>query len=293
LQKVQTEVGESALSILRSPQPAPIELILTTLINEIRAYEEGFDLILDDYHIIDARPIHSAITFLLDYLPPHTRLIIAGRSDPPLPLSRLRDGGELTEIRVSDLRFTPDEAAVFLNEVMNLGLSPDDVASLETRTEGWIAGLQLAALSMQGRDDVAAFISAFAGDDRYVVDYLSKRFASVSPKGSGTSCCKRPFSTGSAAHCATLSPAGKIEPGRRRRLWGEATCLWFRWMPNVSGIVIITYSQMFSRRIRWRSSPIERPSCISGQVSGMRRTALRLMLSVMHWPPKISSGRRD
>ena len=210
MQKVQTEVGESALSILRSPQPAPIELILTTLINEIRAYEEGFDLILDDYHIIDARPIHSAITFLLDYLPPHTRLIIAGRSDLPLPLSRLRDGGELTEIRVSDLRFTPDEAAVFLNEVMNLGLSPDDVASLETRTEGWIAGLQLAALSMQGRDDVAAFISAFAGDDRYVVDYLSKRFASVSPKGSGTSCCKRPFSTGSAAHCAMLSPAGKI-----------------------------------------------------------------------------------
>ena len=210
MQKVQTEVGESALSIPRSPQPAPIELILTTLINEIRAYEEGFDLILDDYHIIDARPIHSAITFLLDYLPPHTRLIIAGRSDPPLPLSRLRDGGELTEIRVSDLRFTPDEAAVFLNEVMNLGLSSDDVASLETRTEGWIAGLQLAALSMQGRDDVAAFISAFAGDDRYVVDYLSKRFASVSPKGSGTSCCKRPFSTGPAAHFATLSPAGKI-----------------------------------------------------------------------------------
>jgi LuxR family maltose regulon positive regulatory protein len=87
LQKVQTEVDESALSMLRSPQPAPIELILTTLINEIRAYEEGFDLILDDYHIIDARPIHSAITFLLDYLPPHTLLIIAGRSDPPLPLS--------------------------------------------------------------------------------------------------------------------------------------------------------------------------------------------------------------
>jgi LuxR family maltose regulon positive regulatory protein len=182
LQKVQTEVGESALSMLRSPQPAPIELILTTLINETRAYEDGFDLIPDDYHIIDARPIHSAITFLLDYLPPHTRLIIAGRFDPPLPLSRLRGGGELTENLISDLRFTPDEAAVFLNEVMNLGLSADDVASQETRTEGCIAGLQLAALSMQGRDDVAAFISAFAGDDRYVVDYLVEEVRQRQPE---------------------------------------------------------------------------------------------------------------
>jgi len=279
--------------MLRSPQPAPIELILTTLINEIRAYEEGFDLILDDYHIIDARPIHSAITFLLDDLPPHTRLIIAGRSDPPLPLSRLRDGGELTEIRVSDLRFTPDEAAVFLNEVMNLGLSADDVASLETRTEGWIAGLQLAALSMQGRDDVAAFISAFAGDDRYVVDYLVEEVRQRQPEWVRNFLLQTSILDRLSGPLCDAVTSGEDSQGRRWRFWGEATCLWSRWMTNVSGIVIITYSQMFSRRIRWRSSPIERPSCIGGQASGMRRTARRLMRSAMHWPPKISSGRRD
>ena len=196
--------------MLRSPQPAPIELILTTLINEIRAYEEGFDLILDDYHIIDARPIHSAITFLLDDLPPHTRLIIVGRSDPPLPLSRLRDGGELTEIRVSDLRFTPDEAAVFLNEVMNLGLSADDVASLETRTEGWIAGLRWQRFRCRAGTTLPRSYQPSRATTATSWIIWSKRFASVSPNGSGTSCCKRPFSTGSAAHCATLSPAGKI-----------------------------------------------------------------------------------
>jgi LuxR family maltose regulon positive regulatory protein len=174
------EVGESALALLHSLQPPPIDSILTTLINEISAIEQDpstgsghrFTLILDDYHVIDAQPIHSAIAFLLDHLPPQMHLIIASRSDPPLPLSRLRARGDLTELRASDLRFTPDEAAAFLNEVMSLNLSASDVAALETRTEGWIAGLQLAALSMQGRDDLPGFVRAFTGNDRYIVDYL-------------------------------------------------------------------------------------------------------------------------
>ena len=180
LQKVQSEVGETALSLLHSPQPPPIESVLTTLINEINAFGEapsagsrqGFVLVLDDYHVIEAQPVHSAIAFLLDHLPPQLHLVIASRSDPPLPLARLRGRGELTELRAADLRFTPDEAAAFLNEVMGLDLSAADVAALETRTEGWIAGLQLAALSMQEREDVSGFIKAFAGDDRYIVDYL-------------------------------------------------------------------------------------------------------------------------
>jgi ATP/maltotriose-dependent transcriptional regulator MalT len=188
--RVRSGVGESALALLRSPQPQPIESVLTTLINDINAIEQypstgsghGFALILDDYHVIDAQPIHSAIAFLLDHLPPQMHLIIASRSDPPLLLSRLRARGELTELRAADLRFTSDEAAAFLNEVMGLHLLATDVAALATRTEGWIAGLQLAALSMQARDDVAGFITAFTGNDRYIVDYLVEEVLQRQPE---------------------------------------------------------------------------------------------------------------
>jgi LuxR family maltose regulon positive regulatory protein len=155
---------------------------LTGLINEINAIQSDFVLILDDYHVIDAQPVHSAVAFLLDHLPPHMHLVVATRSDPPLPLARLRGLGELTELRASELRFTPDETAAFLNEVMGLGLSAADVAALETRTEGWIVGLQLAALSMQGREDAAGFIRAFAGDDRYIVDYLIEEVLQRQPE---------------------------------------------------------------------------------------------------------------
>lgn len=177
---VRPEVGESALSLLRSPQPPPIERVLTALINDIMAIDDGpstgsgpgLILVLDDYHVIEAEPVHAAIGFLLDHLPPQMHVVVATRSDPPLALARLRGRGELTELRATDLRFTPDEAAAFLNESMGLGLPVADVAALERRTEGWIAGLQLAALSMQGREDVSGFVQAFAGDDRYIVDYL-------------------------------------------------------------------------------------------------------------------------
>ena len=172
LQTVQSRVGESTLSLLQSAQPPPIELALTSLINEINAIQDDFILVLDDYHVIDTKSVHDGIAFLLEHLPPQMHLVIASRSDPPLPLARLRGRGESTELRASDLRFTLDEAAAFLNEMMVLNLSSGDVAALETRTEGWAAGLQLAALSMRGREDVPGFIRAFAGDDRYIVDYL-------------------------------------------------------------------------------------------------------------------------
>jgi LuxR family transcriptional regulator, maltose regulon positive regulatory protein len=180
LRSVRSEVGESALSLLRSPRPPPSEWVLTALINDISAIDDvpsagsagGLTLILDDYHVIEAEPVHLGVAFLLDHLPPRMHVVVATRSDPPLPLARLRGRGDLTELRAADLRFTPDEAAAFLNEVMGLELSAADVATLERRTEGWIAGLQLAALSMQGRADVPGLVRAFAGDDRYIVDYL-------------------------------------------------------------------------------------------------------------------------
>ena len=172
LQTVAPGIGANALSTLQEPQPPPIETALATLLNELSAVPNGIVLVLDDYHLVEAHDIHVGMAFLLEHLPPRVHVVIATRADPALPLSRMRARGELVEIRASDLRFTPDEAAAYLMDVMGLDLSAADVAALEGRTEGWIAALQLAGLSMQGRDDVAGFIAGFAGDDRYIVDYL-------------------------------------------------------------------------------------------------------------------------
>ncbi len=172
LQTLQKDLGAEVLSGLDASQVWPIESVLTGLLNEISGFQDEFSLVLDDYHLIDSQSIDQALTFLIEHLPKQMHLVITTREDPQLPLARLRAQGRLTELRASDLRFTPAEAAEFLNQVMGLRLSPEEVAALENRTEGWIAGLQLAALSMRGREDVHGFITSFAGDDRYIVDYL-------------------------------------------------------------------------------------------------------------------------
>ena len=174
-------VGAGALALLQPPEP-PNEAGLVALLNDLDAISNDVVLVLDDYHVIDARDVQDGMAFLLEHLPPQIHLVIASRTDPPLPLARLRGRGELAEIRAADLRFTPGEAAAYLNEVMGLVLTAADVAALEGRTEGWIAALQLAALSMQGREDAAAFIDGFAGDDRYVVDYLAEEVLQRQPE---------------------------------------------------------------------------------------------------------------
>ncbi|EDX82662.1 transcriptional regulator, LuxR family protein [Synechococcus sp. PCC 7335] len=181
LQNIHSGLGERSLSLLRSPQPPPIESVLITLLNELTAVENTV-VILDDYHVIVTQAIHNGIGFLISHLPPQAHLIIASRTDPPLSLARLRSHGDLSELRASDLRFTPDEAAAFLNQRMRLSILPDEVTALEQRTEGWIAGLQLAALSLQGRKDVADFVAAFSGDDRYIVDYLMEEVLQRQPE---------------------------------------------------------------------------------------------------------------
>jgi LuxR family maltose regulon positive regulatory protein len=173
LQTIAPNIGKGALAALQSPQPPSTESILTTLLNDIVALSDSFILVLDDYHMIDSEPIDRALTFLLDHLPPQVHLVIATREDPSLPLPRYRVRGQLTELRAADLRFTPEEAGAFLNQMMNLNLSTENIAALEARTEGWVAGLQLAALSMQGRSDTAGFIQAFTGSHRFVLDYLA------------------------------------------------------------------------------------------------------------------------
>ena len=172
LQTVAPGVGASALSFLQESQPPPIETVLAPLLNELSAVPNDIVLVLDDYHEVDTHDIQGGMAFLLEHLPHQVHLVVTTRADPALPLARLRARGELVEIRAADLRFTSDEVAAYLNEVMGLDLAALDVAALDGRTEGWIAALQLAALSMQGRDDVAGFIATFSGDDRYIVDYL-------------------------------------------------------------------------------------------------------------------------
>jgi LuxR family transcriptional regulator, maltose regulon positive regulatory protein len=174
LRTVQPGLGEAALAALSASQPLPLDTLLTGLLNELSALPEDLILVLDDYHCIDSKEVDAILAFLVDHLPRAFHLVIASREDPPLPLARLRARGQLTELRVADLRFTPEEAADFLNR-MGLNLSTDDVAALDRRTEGWIAGLQMAALAMlaiQGEPDFTAFIQSFSGSHRFVLDYL-------------------------------------------------------------------------------------------------------------------------
>ncbi len=178
----QPSLGARSLSLVQSSQPPDIETILMLLLHELTAVEADIALVLDDYHVIEAQAIHDGIGFLLSHLPPQVHPIISSRADPPLALARLRSHGELTELRASDLRFTPDEAAAFLNRGMGLEIRAKDVLALEQRTEGWIAGLQLAALSLQGRESISDFVAAFSGDDRYIVDYLLEEVLQRQPK---------------------------------------------------------------------------------------------------------------
>ena len=162
----------AALAELGSGQ-APVEDALSVLVNELGVTPHDITVVLDDYHLADSPDIGPAMSFLLEHLPPQVHLVISTRADPALPLARLRARGQLVEVRAADLRFTSDEATAYLNEVNTLALDAGEIAALESRTEGWAAALQLAALSLQGRDDPAEFISGFAGDDRFVVDYLA------------------------------------------------------------------------------------------------------------------------
>ena len=182
LQKIELGVGEHAYSLLQSADAPSPAVFLTPLINDLLAIDDDIVLILDDYHVVESPAVHAGLTFLIDHLPPRMHVIVASRSEPPLPIARLRARGVVTELRPADLRFTASEASAFLNQVMALELSAADVATLEQRTEGWIAGLKLAALSLQGRGDVHHAIDAFSGDNRFIADYLIEEVLNGQPE---------------------------------------------------------------------------------------------------------------
>lgn len=178
-----TSIGEAALDLLQSAQPPLVESILTYLVNDITAVTDGIVLVLDDYHVIESQSVDDALRFLLEHLPPQMHLVITTRSDPNIPLARYRAQGQLAELRDTNLRFTVSETAGFLNEVMGLNLSEEDITALKTRTEGWAAGLQLAAFSIRGhQDDKSDFVRGFTGSNRFIVDYLLEEVLLAQPE---------------------------------------------------------------------------------------------------------------
>lgn len=181
-QMVHAGVGTSVQAMLQSPQPLPADTIPTMLINDLASLDRELVLVLDDYHAIQDETIHAAFAFLLEHLPGKLHIVVSTRVDPPWPLARFRARNQLIEVRARDLRFTSEEAASFLNRMMGLNLTTEDVAALEARTEGWIAGLQLAALSMQGRSDTAGFVRAFTGSHVFVAEYLVEEVLQRQPE---------------------------------------------------------------------------------------------------------------
>jgi LuxR family maltose regulon positive regulatory protein len=183
LQTFEGEIGREVLASLRSPEFPPVETVVGALINELARAEQEIKVILDDYHLITSQPVHDAVSFMLEHLPENAYLVISGRTDPPLPLPKLRARNHVTEIRAAELRFTTEEATAFLSDVMGLTLEAGDVAALEEITEGWVAALQLAALSMRDREDVSGFVEAFSGSNRHVLDFLAEEVLERQPEG--------------------------------------------------------------------------------------------------------------
>src|SRR5215472_5101539 len=182
LQTVDAHLGVTALELLRTQEPPPPETVVALLTHDLlRFLAEDVALVLDDYHVITSEPIQRTLTALVEHLPAQVHLVLATRADPPLPLARLRARGQLIEVRANALRFSTEEASVLLRTIIDVDLSPEQIAVLERRTEGWIAGLQLAALSLQGRADVSGFLAAFTGSHRFVLDYLSEEVLSRQP----------------------------------------------------------------------------------------------------------------
>ena len=186
LQKIIPDIGADLPGMLQSVQPPSFDVLINLLINETTRQTSPFFIVLDDFHVISSQPVLDMVMFLLEHMPPHMHLVLLSRADPPFPLSRLRVRNQLVDIRAEQLRFTLDEIAVFLNEIMGLRLSADDLAAIEARTEGWIAGLQLAALSMQNCQDIHGFVSAFTGSHYYVMDYLVEEVLKLQPSNIST-----------------------------------------------------------------------------------------------------------
>ena len=285
-------LGSDALQLLSSSSPST-EAALAALLNDLGGRPEDLLLILDDYHLIEAPDVHEGMTFLLEHRPPQLHVVLATRTDPPLPLARMRARGQLVEVRAADLRFTVEESAAYLNGPMELRLSEGDLAALDGRTEGWIAALQLAALSMQGRDDVSAFIAGFAGDDRYVVDYLgeevlARQSAAVREFLLRTSILER--LTGPLCDAVTGRDGGKatLVALERANLFVvplDDRRQWYRYHHLFADVL---HAHLLDEHAGGGA-----PSCTGGRVSGSRPTATAPRRSTTRWPAVTSRRAAD
>ena len=277
LQGIREQTGAAVLGMLRSPQPPPAESMLTVLLNDLAAVPEPFVLVLDDYHVIDARAVDDALAFLLGHLPPQMHLVITTREDPQLPLSRLRARGQLTELRAGDLRFTPSTCRKKTLPPWKPGPKAGSPACRWRRCP-CRAGRIPAALSGPSPEAIILFSTTW-----------SKRCCSGSLDRSAAFYCRPRFLSGCAVRCATPLP-GRKTVERCWKRWSATTCSSYRWMISAAGIAIITSSPMCSGRVRGKSNPGGRRSCTGGRANGTSRTVLRAVRCSTPWPPGIPGG---
>ena len=277
--------------LLGPPAPSSYEGLVTALINELAAGPDADQalLVLDDYHLIDSEAVHASLGFLLEHRPPGLHLVLASRSDPPLALARLRGRGQLAELRAAELRFTADEAAALLRQgaaVSGVTLPETAVTALAARTEGWAAGLQLAALSLRGQPDTAGFMAAFTGSHRYVLDFLTEEVLEHQSEQMRTFLLETSvLERLSAGRCVTRSPAELAA----RRCWSRSNgrgCSWSRWMRCAAGGATITCSPTCSAPACRPNSPAGRRSCTATLRPGTRSTGWPMTRSGTRSPPE-------
>lgn len=251
------DVQSSLSHLLQSNQTIPAKTLMKAFVHDVVPVSSPFHLILDDYHAIDSVEIDRALAALLDLMPPQMTLVMTSRSDPGFPISRLRARGELIELRADEMRFTEAEAARFLQQTMGLILLPDQIAALEARTEGWIAGLQMAALSMQNRasSDVDGFVHTFTGSHRFIMDYLVEEALRQQPEPVRTFLLSTSILDRLCGPCVRPLPGKKIAR-QYWNLWSAATCLSYRLMISGSGTVTTTCLPMSCK-------PMTRPHNLS------------------------------
>jgi hypothetical protein len=273
--------------LLGGPQPVSLEAVVTAVVNALAGLPDQVALVVDDYHLIEAAPVHDSLGLLLERLPAQLRLVVASRAVPPLPLARLRARGQLAELRERDLRFMPHETAALLGDVMGLELPTASVAALAARTEGWVAGLQLAGLSLRDHADPAGFVASFSGSHRYLLDYLVEEVLARQPEEIVQFLLETSVLERLSDPCATRSPAAATASSCWSR-WSGPTCSWCRWMRCGAGGVTTSCSPTCSRPASNCSGLSGYPGCTGPRSSGASSTGWPTTPCAMRWRPVMS-----
>src|SRR5580704_10479838 len=292
LDRARPGIGERVGLLLGPPAPASFKGLVAALINDLAAQPGDGEvlLVLDDYHLIDAQPVHVSLGFLLEHLPPGLHLVLSSRADPPLPLARLRAGRQLAELRTADLRFSAEEAAALFRESAGADLPAAAVAALAARTEGWVAGLQLAALSLAGQADPAGFVAAFSGSHRYVLDYLAEEVLDRQHEELCTFLLETSLLERlSGGLCDAVT--GPLIARRCWSGWNRPACSWYRWMRCAAGGATTTCSPTCSAPACSSNGPAGSWRCTGPRPPGPMSMTWAMMQCVTRWRPGTRHGR--